>query len=121
MPSFFKLNDMRNILLIFVVIITVITSCKQNNTIREDYVGTFITENGTKFTLRADSTANIIFSDSLTYDATWKSVVSSDNWKFANIEFAGYQRYFYLHDGKLYRSEREMRHNVHGEKVNYQD
>ena len=46
---------------------------------------------------------------------------SADNLDYANIEFAGYPRYYYLKDGKLYRSEREMRHDAHGEKVKYQD
>lgn len=113
---------MRNLFYIFITLLLLITSCSQNNNKKGsngDYVGTFVTDEGLRFTLNADSTATIYFSDSLIYDASWKPVVSSDNWKYANIEFAGYLRYYYLHDSKLYRSEREMRSNFNGDKVTY--
>lgn len=38
---------------------------------------------------------------------------------YANIEFAGYQNYYYLKNGKLYRSIREMNHDALGEEVKY--
>ncbi len=83
------------------------------------FVGTFITETGIQFELREDSTSLIIFSDSLTYESTWEPCKSTDNWEYANIEFAGNQKYYYLRNGKLYRSEREMRHDAMGVKVRY--
>ncbi len=43
-----------------------------------------------------------------------------ENLEYANIEFAGNQEYYYLRNGKLYRSEREMRHDTMGVEVKYQ-
>lgn len=97
-----------------------LTACS-NSAQNHPYVETFVTETGTKFELRADSTTLILFSDTLKYEGTWMPCKSADNLDYANIEFAGYPRYYYLKDGKLYRSEREMRHDAHGEKVKYQD
>lgn len=82
--------------------------------------GTFFTEEGVRFELRADSTTLIQFSDSLTYEGTWQSCKSADNLEYATIEFAGYPAYYFLKDGKLYRSEREMRNDVLGRRINYQ-
>lgn len=113
---------MRNLLFILATVLISITSCTTNTSTKGkngDYVGTFLTDQGIKFVLNPDSTATIYFSDTLTYNASWKPVTSSDNWQYANIEFAGYLRYYFLHDCKLYRSEREMRTNFNGEKVTY--
>lgn len=98
-------------------------SCSNGNNSSSEshsYTGTFITEDGVRFELRADSTTYITFSDSVTYEGTWKACKAEDNLEYANIEFAGYQEYYYLKDEKLYRSEREMRHDALGTKVIYQ-
>lgn len=85
------------------------------------FVGVFTTENGVKFELRADSTTLITFSDSVMYEGTWKFCKTEDHWEYANIEFGGYQEYYYLNNGKLYYSEREMRHDVLGTKVKFRE
>ena len=84
------------------------------------FAGTFMTDNGVRFELRDDSTTFIRFSDSVTYESTWKICRSADNLEYANIEFAGNQSFYYLKDEKLYRSEREMRHDAMGVGVKYQ-
>lgn len=109
------------ILAIFIIAFGFLYSCGNSSEARQEYAGTFITEDGAKFELRADSTTLIIFADSVTYEGTWRAVKADDNLEYANIEFGGYQEYFYLKDGNLYRSEREMRHNTFGTKVEYQD
>ncbi len=81
--------------------------------------GTFFTEEGVRFELKADSTTLIRFNDSLTYEGTWQVCKSADNLEYATIEFAGYPAYYFLKDGKLYRSEREMRNDVLGRRINY--
>lgn len=81
--------------------------------------GTFFTEEGVRFELKADSTTLIQFNDSLTYERTWQVCKSADNLEYATIEFAGYPAYYFLKDGKLYRSEREMRNDVLGRRINY--
>ena len=81
--------------------------------------GTFFTEEGVRFELKADSTTLIQFNDSLTYEGTWQVSKSADNLEYATIEFAGYPAYYFLKDGKLYRSEREMRNDVLGRRINY--
>ena len=48
-----------------------------------------------------------------------KSVKVQINLEYATIEFAGYPAYYFLKDGKLYRSEREMRNDVLGRRINY--
>jgi len=84
------------------------------------FAGTFYTETGIRFELHEDSTTLITFSDSVTYESTWKACKSDDNLEYANIEFAGNQEFYYLRKGKLYRSEREMRHETMGVEVKYQ-
>ena len=79
----------------------------------------FFTEEGVRFELKADSTTLIQFNDSLTYEGTWQVCKSADNLEYATIEFAGYPAYYFLKDGKLYRSEREMRNDVLGRRINY--
>ena len=81
--------------------------------------GTFFTEEGVRFELKADSTTLIQFNDSLTYEGTWQVCKSADNLEYATIEFAGYPAYYFLKDGKLYRSEREMCNDVLGRRINY--
>ncbi len=114
---------MKKILMMMGLVVTLvlIASCGSETAQEHPYEGTFFTENGVRFELRADSTTLITFNDSLTYEGTWKSGVAEDQLKYANIEFAGYIHYYYLHNGKLYRSEREMRHDFMGTKVKYVD
>lgn len=86
------------------------------------YVGTFYDEQGVKYELRSDSTTLITYSDSITYESTWMVSKSEDGkYEYANIEFAGNQYYFYLMNETLYRSERELRHQIYGSKVKYID
>lgn len=61
--------------------------------------GTFFTEEGVRFELKADSTTLIQFNDSLTYEGTWQVCKSADNLEYATIEFAGYPAYYFLKDG----------------------
>jgi hypothetical protein len=81
----------------------------------QSYVGTFKDGQGVLYELHADSTTLITFSDSITYEGTWAMNTSEDGeWQYVNIEFGGYQRYYYVKDGKIYRSERELRHDAFG-------
>lgn len=84
------------------------------------YAGTFVSENGIKFVLNEDSTTLITFGDSVTYESTWK-VCSNDTMEWANIEFAGSQEYYYLHNEKLYRSRYNMDSDFMGFAITYQD
>lgn len=106
-------------LIIAAVSIGVFAACSGNDK-SHPFDGTFFTEEGVRFELKADSTTLIQFNDSVTYEGTWQVCRSSDNLEYANIEFAGYPTYYYLKDGKLYRSEREMRNDALGTKVKYQ-
>ena len=99
--------------------VLLLSSCNRKAAEQIAYVGTFITETGTLFELKADSTATISFKDSLTYDARWQPETAADSFKYANIEFGGYSTYYYLHNFKLYRSSREMRQDFCGEKIEY--
>lgn len=87
--------------------ILLLTGC-DNNEKEHDFVGIFTTANGIKFELRPDSTSIITFKDSMIYESSWKISKDRNNETYANIEFAGYQNYYYLKNGKLYRSIREM-------------
>lgn len=107
-------------LVIVVLGLGVFTACSESNA-PHPFAGTFLTENGIRFELKADSTTFIQFNDSVTYESTWMINRSGDNLEYATIEFAGYPTYYFLKDGKLYRSEREMRHDALGIKVKYQD
>ena len=98
--------------------ILLLTGC-DNNEKEHDFVGIFTTANGIKFELRPDSTSIIIFKDSMIYESSWKISKDRNNETYANIEFAGYQNYYYLKNGKLYRSIREMNHDALGEEVKY--
>ena len=60
--------------------------------------GTFFTEEGVRFELKADSTTLIQFNYSLTYEGTWQVCKSADNLEYATIEFAGYPAYYFLKD-----------------------
>ena len=71
------------------------------------------------FELREDSTTCIQFADSLQYEGKWTFHSFGDTLEYANIEFAGFPAYYYLKDGKLYRSKREMISGKLGEKINY--
>ena len=104
----------RTILAMLTIAFGFLYSCTNTNSTESthSFAGTFITENGVRFELRADSTTLITFSDSVKYE---------DHLEYANIEFGGYQEYYYLKDEKLYRSEREMRHDALGTKVKYQE
>lgn len=113
----------RTILAMLTIAFGFLYSCTNTNSTESthSFAGTFITENGVRFELRADSTTLITFSDSVKYEGTWKSCKAEDHLEYANIEFGGYQEYYYLKDEKLYRSEREMRHDALGTKVKYQE
>lgn len=106
----------RTILAMLTIAFGFLYSCTNTNSTESthSFAGTFITENGVRFELRADSTTLITFSDSVKYEGTWKSCKAEDHLEYANIEFGGYQEYYYLKDEKLYRSEREMRHDALG-------
>lgn len=83
------------------------------------YAGTFTIGNGISFELKSDSTAVIHFDD-VVYDSSWK-IVKENDVEFVNIEFNGDQSYYYLKDGKLYRSRMEMDRDRLGSEVTYQD
>lgn len=85
------------------------SSCGGSSTSKaaqHSYAGTFTIGNGISFELKSDSTAVIHFDD-VVYDSSWK-IVKEDDVEFVNIEFNGDQSYYYLKDGKLYRSRMEM-------------
>lgn len=111
----------RTVWTILAMVSVFLCSCGSNEKPTHSFCGTFVTADGVKFELRADSTTLITFSDSVTYEGTWKSCKTEDHWEYANIEFGGCQEYYYLNEGKLYRSEREMCHNVLGTEVKYQE
>ena len=102
----------------FLIIIS-LTSCSKKEQ-SHPYEGTF-TASGITFVLNPDSTTRIIFNDSVSYEGKWMPSKAEDGLEYANIEFGGYQKYYYLKQGKLYRSEREMRHDVMGVKVRYEE
>lgn len=107
---------------ILVIVLLTTLSCLAISCTKEyhPYAGTFYDEQGVKYELRTDSTTLITYSDSVTYESTWMISKSEDGkYEYANIEFAGNQYYFYLMDEVLYRSERELRHRIHGSKVKY--
>ena len=87
--------------------------------------GTFFTEEGVRFELKADSTTLIQFNDSLTYEGTWQVSGLPDRHEptielvVADIGAQMAWTYYFLKDGKLYRSEREMRNDVLGRRINY--
>jgi len=98
-------------------------SCNGNKTtMKHDYAGTFVSEDSVTFVLREDSTTSITFpGQAASYESSWSIVTDVDGVQWANIEFGGNQRYYYLKDGLLYRSERNMRHDFMGVKVKYID
>lgn len=109
---------MKKIIFAISVLAVIAASCS-NGAKTHPYAGKFVTETGTIFELREDSTTCIQFADSLQYEGKWSSHRSGDTLEYANIEFAGYPTYYYLKDGKLYRSKREMISGKLGEKINY--
>ena len=54
------------------------------------------------------------------YESSWK-IMKDGNGEYANIEFNGDQSYYYLKNGKIYRSHMEMDRDRIGSKVTYQD
>ena len=107
---------------IFAISVLAVTAVSCSNGVKNHpYVGKFVTETGTVFELREDSTTCIQFADSLQYEGKWTFHNSGDTLEYANIEFAGYPAYYYLKDGKLYRSKREMFSQKLGEKISYID
>lgn len=81
--------------------ILLLTGC-DNNEKEHDFVGIFTTANGIKFELRPDSTSIITFKDSMIYESSWKISKDRNNETYANIEFAGYQNYYYLRHYKIF-------------------
>ena len=90
------------------------------NIFTHPYVGTFSVNEGITFTLNNDSTTYIDFGDGVNYESTWE-IVKEDGEEWANIEFSGNNQYYYLKNGKLYRSRMEMDYDKYGSKVTYQD
>lgn len=84
-----------------------------------DYAGTFTTQGGIIFTLNEDSTTVIDFGNGIDYKGTWE-IVRSDGEEWANIEFSGNKQYYYLKNGKIYRSHKQMAFDQFGSKVTYQ-
>lgn len=92
------------------------------NSSSHSFQGTFVSDTGMKVELRADSTTYIQFRDSSIYEGTWAAYEQADaDSSYATIEFAGKKSYFYLKDGKLYRSKREMDKGILGIKIEYQE
>ena len=81
--------------------------------------GIFKTETGIKFELKEDSTTFIQFNDSIHYKGVWAIHRNDENTEYVTIEFAGNLNYYYLKDGQLYHSEREMINNNFGTKIQY--
>lgn len=109
----------QTIIIGMLVVTALLVSCAGGESSKHDFAGTFITPNGIRFELRADSTALITLSDTMTYESSWKTGKDRNGETYANIEFTGNLEYYYLKDGKLYRSVREMNHDALGEKVKY--
>lgn len=84
------------------------------------YNGTFTIKEGITFTLNEDSTTYIDFGDGVDYKGMWE-IVHEDGEEWANIEFSGNKQYYYLKNGKLYRSHMEMDFDKLGSEVTYQD
>lgn len=99
----------------------VLFSCGENkpSVKQHGYAGVFITEDSIKFELRADSSVYITFPNKSTYESTWMVIKDKDGLEWANIEFGGNRKHYYLKDGQLYRCERNMRHDFLGTKIEY--
>ena len=71
----------RTILAMLTIAFGFLYSCTNTNSTESthSFAGTFITENGVRFELRADSTTLITFSDSVKYEGTWKSCKADDH------------------------------------------
>ena len=90
-----------------------------SNTYSHEYAGTFSVADGITFTLNPDSTTLIHFdANDADYESTWK-VVNENGEEWVNIEFAGDQEYYYLKNGKLYRSHMNMDHDYLGWDITY--
>ena len=56
-----------------------------------------------------------------TYEGTWTISHTADNQEYANIEFGGYPKYYYLKDSKLYYEEEDMLSDQFSTPVVYAD
>ncbi len=90
------------------IFLSVLVSCGGSGTKKQDFSGVFFTESGIRFELKTDSTTLIQFKDSTTYEGTWSISHTEDNQEYANIEFGGFPKYYYLKDNKLYYKEKDM-------------
>lgn len=95
-------------------------SSKSNSVVAHPYAGTFSIDEGITFTLNNDSTTFIDFGDGINYESSWE-IVHDDGEEWAIIEFNGNKQYYYLKNGKLYRSHMEMDFDRFGSKVTYKD
>ena len=104
---------------LLVVTLYLLSSCTgQTEHTFQSYVGVFEDEQGVLYELKADSTTLLTFPDSITYEGTWSMNTSEDGkWSYINIEFGGNLKYYYVMNGKIYRSERELRHDAFGSKL----
>lgn len=101
-------------------ILVILASCNEHKKASHPFDGTFITAHGIRFNLRPDSTSTITFNDSITYNGKW-TIRHTDSLEYANIEFDSYINYYYLKDGKIYRSEENMKGDTRGVAVEYQE
>lgn len=101
---------------IFALFVACGPSAKQHS-----FDGVFFTESGIRFELKPDSTTLILFQDSTTYEGTWTISHTADNQEYANIEFGGYPKYYYLKDSKLYYEEEDMLSDQFSTPVVYAD
>lgn len=117
-----KMKRFFGIIFIFTAVLC-LTSCgggKSDNSFSHPFAGKFSIDNGISFELNDDSTAVIHFDNGTDYESSWK-IMKDGNGEYANIEFNGDQSYYYLKNGKIYRSHMEMDHDRIGSKVTYQD
>ena len=109
---------MKNYLVLLLFFLSIISCGKESHSnASHGFAGKFVTETGIVFELNNDSTTVIDFNGT-EYTGTWKTV-QEDGQEWANIEFAGNQQYYYLHNGALYRSRLNMEQDYLGDKVTY--
>lgn len=106
--------------IILVVSVIALCGCSNSSKTNHAYAGKFMTEDSIRFELNGDSTTLLIFPDGTTYNSKWKIVENGDD-EWVNIEFAGNQAYYYLKNGKIYRSRRQMDNDSMGLTVTYED
>lgn len=111
----------KHFLFIIVSLITALFVACEPSAKQRSFDGVFFTESGIRFELKPDSTTLILFQDSTTYEGTWTISHTADNQEYANIEFGGYPKYYYLKDSKLYYEEEDMLSDQFSTPVVYAD